>query len=97
MIRSEDIPLRNKSDNFERGKTDKFKIELPGEIQEIYKVRIGHDGGGRFSGWHLNQLSLAPVAAQGSLQYDFVCDRWLASGEDDGELQAGIDNKKRIK
>ena len=86
IVKSEVLNLDNKSDNFERGKTDQFKIELPGNLVEIYKVRVWHDGTGRFSGWHLDSVKLSPVHSSGQLLYNFDCKQWLARSEGDGEL-----------
>lgn len=47
--KSEECVLKNKSDNFERGKEDIFKIETD-DVGSIFKVRIGHDDSGRNSG-----------------------------------------------
>ena len=47
--KSEEYFLDNKSDNFERGKEDVFKIEAD-DVGPIYKVRIGHDDSGSSSG-----------------------------------------------
>lgn len=47
--KSEEYPLKTRSDGFERGKEDIFKIEAD-DVGEIYKVRIGHDDAGRNSG-----------------------------------------------
>ena len=43
-------------------------------------------------GWHLQDIALAPVAAEGSLLYQFECNRWLAKSEDDGEILRELGN-----
>ena len=53
--KTEEKDLRNKTDNFEQGQTDKFKIEAA-DIGRIQKIRIGHDGAGMFSGWFLEKV-----------------------------------------
>ncbi|XP_048241483.1 lipoxygenase homology domain-containing protein 1-like isoform X2 [Haliotis rufescens] len=53
--KTEDIQLRNKTDNFEQAEMDKFKVEAA-DIGRLQKVRIGHDGAGRFAGWHMEKM-----------------------------------------
>ncbi|XP_033751254.1 lipoxygenase homology domain-containing protein 1-like isoform X2 [Pecten maximus] len=47
--------LNNRSDNFERNKKDTFKIEAA-DVGRLQKIRVGHDGTGMFSGWHLEKV-----------------------------------------
>ncbi|XP_060788698.1 lipoxygenase homology domain-containing protein 1 [Neoarius graeffei] len=49
--------LKSKSNNFERGTTDIFKIEAK-DVGNIFKIRIGHDGSGIGSGWYLEKVDL---------------------------------------
>ncbi|CAD5121003.1 DgyrCDS9547 [Dimorphilus gyrociliatus] len=53
--KTEEIPLRNKTDNFERNQLDTFKIYAP-DVGKILKIRIGHDGTGRGAGWYMEKL-----------------------------------------
>ena len=39
---SDIVPLRNKSDNFERNHVDEFKLELP-SMGTLRKLRVWHD------------------------------------------------------
>ena len=55
-IKSDEIKLDNKGDNFEAGQTDKFKVEMI-DIGKPYKIRVGHDNSGAFAGWHLDRVS----------------------------------------
>nr|KAI8760088.1 lipoxygenase homology domain-containing protein 1-like [Biomphalaria glabrata] len=55
--KTQEIQLRNKSDNFEEGEVDKFKIEAP-DVGILQKVRIGHDGAGMMSGWYLEKMCI---------------------------------------
>ena len=55
--RTDEIMLRNKTDNFERAQMDKFKVEAK-DIGKLQKIRIGHDGAGMFSGWYLDKVSM---------------------------------------
>ena len=92
IVKSDDIKIDNKSDNFERGKADNFKIELPGDMVSLYKVRVSHDGTGRFSGWHLADINLSPVSSAGQLLFNFPCNKWLAKSEDEGKLIRELGN-----
>ncbi|MCJ8735061.1 hypothetical protein PDJAM_G00242560 [Pangasius djambal] len=51
------ITLKSRSNNFERGTTDIFKIEAK-DVGNIFKIRIGHDGSGIGSGWYLEKVDL---------------------------------------
>ncbi|XP_063398724.1 lipoxygenase homology domain-containing protein 1-like isoform X1 [Mytilus trossulus] len=53
--KTEKTQLRNRSDNFERGQKDIFKIEAL-DVGQISKIRIGHDAKKLASGWHLNKV-----------------------------------------
>ncbi|XP_055036930.2 lipoxygenase homology domain-containing protein 1 [Misgurnus anguillicaudatus] len=115
--KSELIQLKSRSNNFERGTTEIFRIEAL-DVGRVYKIRIGHDGTGVGPGWFLEKvdvkrLVMAMVKPEkkeedkkdkkkkkkkkeeeelpGELRevvqtYSFPCDRWLARGEEDGEI-----------
>ena len=55
--KSDEIMLRNKSDNFEKGELDSFKVNIL-EIGQPYKLRVYHDNTGRGPGWHLEKVCL---------------------------------------
>lgn len=63
--KSEEIPLDNRSNNFERGQEDVFKIEAE-DVGPIYKVRIGHDNKGGSSGWFLERMHIQRYATKSS-------------------------------
>ncbi|GCB80556.1 hypothetical protein scyTo_0016249, partial [Scyliorhinus torazame] len=54
----------------------------------IEKIRIGHDGRGFNSGWHLDSVEVRRLLqkGKGSETTIFPCERWLAKSEDDGEI-----------
>ncbi len=54
-IKSDEIILDNKGDNFEAGQEDKFKVEMI-DIGRPYKIRVAHDNSGSFPGWHLDKV-----------------------------------------
>ena len=59
-LKSDEVILDNKGDNFESGQTDKFKIEMD-EIGKPYKIRIGHDNSGGFPGWPLSKVCITMI------------------------------------
>ncbi|KAL0979113.1 hypothetical protein UPYG_G00180880 [Umbra pygmaea] len=98
--KTEVITLASRSNNYERGTTEIFKIEAR-DVGKIFKVRIGHDGAGMGSGWFLEKVDVKhlimgmvtkdedeteEVMEETVLTYSFPCSRWLARGEEDGEL-----------
>uniref|UniRef100_A0A8C1TV52 Lipoxygenase homology domains 1a n=1 Tax=Cyprinus carpio TaxID=7962 RepID=A0A8C1TV52_CYPCA len=75
--KTELIQLKSRSNNFERGTTEIFRIEGL-DVGRVYKIRIGHDGSGIGAGWFLEKVDVK--------RYFFPCQRWLAVDEDDGQL-----------
>ncbi|XP_043570379.1 lipoxygenase homology domain-containing protein 1-like [Chiloscyllium plagiosum] len=73
---------------FERGAVNKFVVELEYVGECIEKIRIGHDGRGIKSGWHLDRVEIRRLLqkGKGSETITFPCERWLAKSEDDGEI-----------
>ncbi|KAM4578886.1 lipoxygenase homology domain-containing protein 1 [Fundulus diaphanus] len=55
--KTEIIALENRSNNFERNKTEVFKFEAK-DVGKIFKIRIGHDGSGIGSGWFLEAVDV---------------------------------------
>ncbi|XP_062867638.1 lipoxygenase homology domain-containing protein 1-like [Trichomycterus rosablanca] len=49
--------LKSRSNNFERGSTEIFKIEAL-DVGQIYKIRIGHNGTGVAPGWFLEHVDV---------------------------------------
>ena len=81
------VPLETSKTNrnkFERGKTDVFEVK-EADVGEIRKIRIGHDGTGMGSGWHLKEVIIdAPKLGR---KWKFPCGRWLDKHEDDGKIE----------
>ena len=76
--KTDEMPLANKTDNFEKGMTDTFKLEL-GKIGELTKMRIWHDNAGLGSAWHLGYVEMESL--QSHKVSTFRADRWLSKKE----------------
>ncbi|CAF2821092.1 unnamed protein product [Rotaria sp. Silwood2] len=82
-VRPLEYSLQNKN-KFERNQVDSFIIEAV-LLKQIQKIRIGHDGTGTASKWFLNKV----VIRSEDQRYGpvtFICDRWFAIYEDDGQI-----------
>ncbi|XP_061589573.1 lipoxygenase homology domain-containing protein 1 [Cololabis saira] len=55
--KTEVLTLKSRSNNFERGTTEIFKIEAQ-DVGKIYKIRIYHDGKGIGDGWFLETVDI---------------------------------------
>ncbi|KAF5899708.1 lipoxygenase homology domain-containing protein 1, partial [Clarias magur] len=55
--KTEVIQLKSRSNNFERGTTEIFKIEAL-DVGRVYKIRIGHNGAGLAPGWFLDYIEV---------------------------------------
>uniref|UniRef100_A0A3B5AGE5 Lipoxygenase homology domains 1 n=1 Tax=Stegastes partitus TaxID=144197 RepID=A0A3B5AGE5_9TELE len=91
--KTEVLSLKSRSNNFERGTTEIFKIEAL-DVGKIYKIRIYHDGKGVGDGWFLETVDIKRLTMEVvetftfpcNRWYFFPCKRWLAIDEDDGQL-----------
>jgi len=64
--------LETSANDFERGRVDRFQVEcLVGRVESL---RIGHDGRGLGSAWHLRSLTVQPL---GGDKLVFHHDGWL--------------------
>ncbi|XP_071008463.1 lipoxygenase homology domain-containing protein 1 [Oncorhynchus clarkii lewisi] len=55
--KTELISLKSRSNNFERGTTEIYKIEAL-NVGKLFKIRIGHDGSGVGDGWFLETVDI---------------------------------------
>ncbi|XP_054600445.2 lipoxygenase homology domain-containing protein 1 [Nothobranchius furzeri] len=55
--KTEILSLKSRSNNFERGTTEIFKIEAL-DVGKIYKIRVFHDGKGIGDGWFLETVDI---------------------------------------
>uniref|UniRef100_A0A3P9N0R2 Lipoxygenase homology PLAT domains 1 n=1 Tax=Poecilia reticulata TaxID=8081 RepID=A0A3P9N0R2_POERE len=57
--KTEILALKSRSNNFERGTTEIFKIQIEAlDVGKIYKIRIFHDGKGIGDGWFLEMVDI---------------------------------------
>lgn len=76
-----------KKDPFERGKEDVFEIK-EADVGDLRKIKIGHDGRGASSGWHLKEVIIdAPKLGK---RWKFPCGRWLDKYEEDGKTEVEL-------
>lgn len=81
--KTDEIELKAKSNMFEKGACDKFKIETD-VIGQPFKIRVQHDNKGNAPGWHLDRIEAENMDTKE--RYLFRCNRWLARDEDDHEI-----------
>ncbi|KAM6364399.1 LOW QUALITY PROTEIN: lipoxygenase homology domain-containing protein 1 [Pluvialis apricaria] len=74
----------NKSNKFERNQMDKFNFSDMLSLGDLCNVWLCHDNKGIAPGWHLEYIDVTNSAMDKT--FCFQCDRWLAKGEDDGQL-----------
>ena len=55
------LQLRETGDSMERGAENPVSINLTTELLDLYKITIKHDGSGKNSDWHLDEISLTMV------------------------------------
>lgn len=79
---------KTNKNKFERGQTDLFEIK-ESDVGALRKIRIGHDGTGFGSGWHLDKVVI-DVPKLGK-RYTFPCGRWLDSNEDDRKIERDLE------
>ncbi|XP_065836583.1 lipoxygenase homology domain-containing protein 1-like [Oscarella lobularis] len=85
--KSDQVSLKDRGkSNFKRAQVDTFKIEANDVGKELTKIRIGHDGKGIGSGWFLTKVVVTRREDDDDSSWTFPCSRWLARGEDDGEI-----------
>ncbi|XP_072168341.1 uncharacterized protein [Diadema setosum] len=73
---------------FQRGGIDSFIMSAPRHLGNLMHVRIWHDNSGKFPSWVLSRLVIKDLETD--KMYYFMCDRWLAVEEDDGQIERVI-------
>ncbi|CAF0870561.1 unnamed protein product [Didymodactylos carnosus] len=77
------ILLDNKKNNFEQGSIDHFDIEIP-SVGKIDKILIAHNNKNIAAGWFLDKILIDDIDQH--RKYEFRCQKWLATNEDDGQI-----------
>ena len=60
-----------------------YVVECPA-LGKLEKLKIRHDNSGGAAGWFLDKIVVAGVGD--SRTYEFPCNRWLATDEDDNQI-----------
>lgn len=74
-------PTRTK---FQQGNIDHFMLTVPRPLGKIQSVRIWHNNAGADPSWLLARILIRDLQTDKTVW--FVCDRWLAVEEDDGQI-----------
>ena len=69
---------------FQRGSQDTFLLTTPFELGSIQYIRIWHDNTG--GSWFLSRIMV--IDLQTDERYYFICNRWLAVDEEDGQVRS---------
>jgi hypothetical protein len=73
--------LENASNNFERGRTDRFELEMTGMGAGVRRVRVGHDDTGFGSSWCLVDVRVQEVETGTEITFDVPRSGiWLEDG-----------------
>ncbi|KAF5837533.1 hypothetical protein DUNSADRAFT_4226 [Dunaliella salina] len=83
--KSMDMKLENSPDNFERGRTDTFMLEIP-DLGDVHTVMVGHNGKGSKPRWHLEKLIVLNKTDPGVNPAVFTCGQWMGADVGDGQL-----------
>lgn len=86
---SSELELDNYEDNFERGAIDVFSPGTNYDFGDLYRINIRHDDSGRYPGWFLDKVVIENPLT--NIRWIFTCNRWLATDEDDGEIERTLD------
>ncbi|XP_071105701.1 polycystin-1-like [Haliotis cracherodii] len=75
---------------FRRGNVDAFLMTVPEPLGPLNYARVWHDnsGKGKFGSWYLKYLIVRDV--QTEQKFVFICNRWFAVEEDDGQVDRVI-------
>ena len=74
-------PARKK---FQQGNIDFFLLTVPRPLGKIQEVRIWHDNAGASPSWFVSHILVRDLQTDRTVW--FICDRWLAVEEDDGQI-----------
>lgn len=69
---------------FQAGNTDYFLLTVPRPLGTIQSVRVWHNNAGSNPSWFLSRVLVRDLQTDKTVW--FVCNRWLAVEEDDGQI-----------
>ena len=69
---------------FDSGGVDSFLVTTSESLGSLTYVRVWHDNSGSAPSWYLSQIAIKDVETEEI--YYFLCDRWLACDEGDGQV-----------
>ncbi|XP_062503862.1 lipoxygenase homology domain-containing protein 1-like isoform X2 [Corticium candelabrum] len=72
---TQEVILEKQNDRYERGQTDRIKLELE-DVGSLKKIRIWHDGKGQRPSWLLDTIMLKDLRT--SQEWKFPCYKWLS-------------------
>ncbi|KAF6256823.1 hypothetical protein COO60DRAFT_1640423 [Scenedesmus sp. NREL 46B-D3] len=81
---SGELKLENHPQNFSRGRADSFTLNLPLDLGQLQRLRIGHDSKGSLPRWHLAHIAVAKKDDSMAPPVTFPCGAWFAKDEADG-------------
>ncbi|XP_074196134.1 lipoxygenase homology domain-containing protein 1 isoform X9 [Rhinolophus sinicus] len=86
--KTEVLYLSSRSKVFDRASKDTFQTDTftltAMDLGPLIKVRVRHDNAGKNGSWFLDRIDITDV--NNDTTYYFLCQRWLAVDEDDGQL-----------
>ncbi|KAF6302998.1 lipoxygenase homology domains 1 [Rhinolophus ferrumequinum] len=86
--KTEVLFLSSRSKVFDRASKDTFQTDTftltAMDLGPLIKVRVRHDNAGKNGSWFLDRIDITDV--NNDTTYYFLCQRWLAVDEDDGQL-----------
>lgn len=75
-------------EKFSAGSIRYFLLTVPSSLGKLKSIRIWHDNGGSSPSWYLLRLMIHDI--QKDSKTWFLCDRWLAVEEDDGQIERNL-------
>ncbi|XP_033108148.1 polycystic kidney disease 1-related protein-like isoform X2 [Anneissia japonica] len=77
---------------FERNSRDRFVVSVPESLGDLTKIHIWHDNAGRSPSWFLSRVAVRDLLS--GQKWYFICERWFAVEEDDGNIEREIPVQK---
>lgn len=82
---SSEYELDSPMDDFERGTTNYFVIEVNKNLGDLQKLSIRHNNKNKGPGMFLNDVTVHLLGANPKT-WKFPCNRWLSKSDDDGAI-----------